>query len=283
MPAKGSYRKVLERLAARAGNALDATVQDRLVAKGFTLCLGDEDCPHMGKGPLLNEPIIGLMETMAGLFARDPSYSLTDYAHVAPARAVATLPAVRADAVAQDIADRIAAGTLGDIGPTELAAAFAEATQRDFASLNAILARAPDEIWALHKTLVEWEALRVLELARQTYLVEACQPFCATTALGAPEFAHFMALPCGYGVWEEQGKVWMSVMNPLAVFSNLFSDAMVGICAKPDIDSITLCRLFMKFPLIVFNDVAAVMNGVLLEYGIDDRIPLYEVGQFRAR
>jgi hypothetical protein len=219
------------------------------------------------------------METMARLLTGDPSFSLSDYDHVAPAVAVGS---TSIESVLAIIEARVGAGTRGDIGETELADAFASATGGDFDAVNAILERALEEIWGKHKALVDWVLLRSLLIDSEAALVEVCQPFYATTALGAPTFNHFLALPCGYGVWRTGEEVNMSVLNPMAVFSTLFNDGMLEVCASTNRDDITLCRLFMKFPMIVFNDVAAVMNGVLEQLGVADRIPLYEISGFKG-
>jgi hypothetical protein len=271
-------RKILEALAAAQGNRLDSLVQETLETHGFSACGDGGDCSNMSKGPLLPDPMIKVMEGMARFLVRDPSYSLSDYDHVAPQ---STLGGTSIEGIVEVIETAIAGGTRGDIGESELADAFMAATAGDFEALNAILARAPDEIWGENKTLVDWILLRSLWFNPDVVFVEACQPFYATTALGAPTFNHFLALPCGYGVWQERKAVKMSVLNPMAVFSTLFNDGMIEVCLSTDSQDINLCRLFMKFPMIVFNDVASVMNGVLEQLGAEERIPLYEISEFR--
>jgi len=276
-------RKSLEALAAIQGNRLDTLVRETLGSHGFTDCDEGHDCANTSKGPLLPDSVIKVMEAMARFLAGDRFYSLADYDHVGPS---VTIPDSSVKDVVSEIEKEIGDGTQGNIGPVPLEVAFMNASGRNFEALNSILARAPDEIWGQHKALVDWVVLRTLTFdpEEEVALVEAYQPFYATTALGAPTFNHFLALPCGYGVWQEGEDVRMSVLNPMAVFSTLFNDGMVEVCLSTDLDDLTLCRLFMKFPMIVFNDVASVMNGVLeqlLGVGVGERIPLYEISEFR--
>lgn len=65
----------------------------------------------------------------------------------------------------------------------------------------------------------------------------------------------------------------VTLANPVVVFSNLFSDSLSEICAT---DSIP-CQIFTRFPMVVFNDLAAVLNGVLAEFGATEQIGLYYI------
>jgi hypothetical protein len=259
-------REDLEALGELYRERIEHLVENALGGQGFTIMTTGEE-------PVLNEDAIGYIETnIVGV-------PLTNYDYVAPA---ATLPK---GMTVKEVVEAFENALDGD--PTDsdvigvahgaLQSAFITAVMAtgddDYDLINDLLwsAQQDDGVWHTGQALEEWVLLRVLKIAGNVYMIELCQPFFAGAALSVPAFYHYLELPCGLVVWQQGPHVQIAQYNPLVVFPFFFSDALGPICDNPAM--IGMCNVFQVFPLVAFNEVASIINGVLG----DEYIGLYDV------
>jgi hypothetical protein len=266
---------------------IELLVENALEGQGFTTGINTGVSPELDDGTIeyIESSVAGMLEMLQVY-----GYTLTNYDHVAPG---ATLPNTTVHKVVKAF-ERAVDGdvTTPDVigvGAMDLPAAFSAAGADDaygdpaddvsqYEAINTLLtnAQSPSGVWHNGQALQEWILLRVLKItepwAGNEHLIELCQPFFARAALGAPAFYHYLDLPCGLVVWQEGPDVQIALYNPLVVFSNFFSDAIGGICNPNTPAWAGMCNLFQVFPLVAFNEVASIVNGVL---GVN--IPLYPV------
>ncbi len=126
-------------------------------------------------------------------------------------------------------------------------------------------------VWQEGKALQDWVELRTLQLTGhwnagegEVRLVELCQSFYATAALGGTDFFRQLAPPCGAVVYQDPEGVKLNLVNPRMIFPVFFGDAAGRICADP---TNIQCQMFTLFPSVVYNDLASIIDGVLQQTG----------------
>jgi hypothetical protein len=120
-------------------------------------------------------------------------------------------------------------------------------------------------------TFQAWKAPRVVELSHhltgKAYQFELCQPFYARAALSTG-MHHIPSMPCHITVWDEGGKVRVSVLDPTFIFAYFFADALPSMPTA-------MKQLFSVFPILVFNDLATIANNAMIDLGLPQRITLH--------
>lgn len=138
-----------------------------------------------------------------------------------------------------------------------------------FAQMGAMMGQG-FALWKSGGTFQQWANPRTIDLSRpwlgELYIVELCQPFYAQTALSTGLY-HVPSMPCAVSVWEEQGKVRVSLLDPNFIFAYLFIDAGPKMPAA-------MQQLFGVFPTFVYNEMAAILNAAMGDLGLSQSLPL---------
>jgi hypothetical protein len=177
-------------------------------------------------------------------------------------------------------------------------ALYSATSEQDvFEFLEPVLEQAV-EVWTTElATLQPWIHFRTLALtglwqdgARRMRTMEICQPFYASGVLNVPNapgvsasptFERFLVLPCKVAVWRDKRGVHVTALNPLSILGTYLDDVIPELLEQcthglqPACNAVTL---FGLFPMIVHNDITALVNHVLKDLGEDEdvRMPYYD-------
>jgi hypothetical protein len=137
-----------------------------------------------------------------------------------------------------------------------------------FEELGGMLEQGAD-IWANGGAFQDWVFLRTLESSNDTgnnyYLMELCQPFYASMALGFGLY-HMPSMPCAVGVWEDDEGVHVNLLTPQFIFGYFFADV-----AQSMDPTSPMMQIFTVFPTMVYNELAGIVNFSLRENGIEEQ------------
>jgi hypothetical protein len=137
--------------------------------------------------------------------------------------------------------------------------------QMSQAQLSAMMGQGVS-LWNNGLTFQQWANPRTLSVG-SVQVVELCQPFYASTALGTG-LHHIPSMPCAVSVWQEGNKVRVNVLDPVVIFAYFFRDA--GPTMPP-----AMQQLFALFPSFVFNEMAGVVNAAMADLGVKPRLVLH--------
>jgi hypothetical protein len=129
-------------------------------------------------------------------------------------------------------------------------------------------------LWENNLTTQGWKYVRRLRVgdARNANLMEMCAKFYAITALGTG-LHHTPAMPCMTNIYQDGDDAGLNMFTAKATFTLFFKDAtmMMEQMNKP-----VQAFMFSAFPDLVYNDLAALLNGSLEAEGVDEayRFPI---------